>query len=117
MPYVKDQDGVVIGTAKLRVKEFLVTLKDTGYIAGKVITPYGDSEPEEFGARIIGDVSDVIGSPALTNDVFSLPVREEVKSSEVVFYTDSYLPMTLLDVEWVGQFNKRGKRISTGGSK
>jgi hypothetical protein len=46
-----------------------------------------------------------------------MPFRQDTDEAEVEFYTDSHLPLTILDIEWQGQYSKRGQRIGSGGSK
>jgi hypothetical protein len=117
MPSVKDQNGVVMSTAKVTARSFLVTLYDTGEINGIVRSKYGDGPEVSFNARIVGDVENIVGEQALSDGKFTLPFKQDVKDAEVEFYTDSHLPMTIADIEWVGQYNKRGRRIANSGGK
>jgi hypothetical protein len=117
MPSVKDQNGVVIGTAKTRAKTFNVSLDDTGYIAGKVTSKYGPAAIVEFNARIVGDVDNVVGEQPLSSGTFAVPFRQDVNKAEIELYSDSHLPMTLADIEYEGQYTKRGRRIANTGGK
>jgi len=118
MPQIKDQDGVVMATGKLRIKHLIVSLDKSGDINGQLKSKYGDSEVVSYQARIVGDIGNVIGETALSDDKFIMPFRDQTDRADVILFTDKHLPMTMLDIEWVGQFTKRGKRISNGqGSK
>ena len=117
MPVVKDQDGVAIGGAKLRARSFVVALEDTGEINGIVRSKYGDGPEVSFNARLIGDVDNVIGEQPLSSGQFIMPFRQDVKDAEIELYTDSHLPMTLADIEYLGQYTKRGRRIANTGGK
>lgn len=115
VPLVKDQDGVVVGTSKLRVKHFIISLDKTGHIAGQVLSKYGDGAPVEFQGRIIGAPENTVGNPAISDEPFIMPFRDQVGQADFILYTDRHLPMTILDIEWVGQYSKRGRRITNGG--
>lgn len=115
MPLVKDSDGVVMGTAKLRARHFIVSIDQTGYIAGQMLSQYGDGEIVEFEGRVVSDPGNLIGEPALYTGQFVLPFRENVTAADFVLFSDSYKPMTILDIEWVGQYSKRGQRMANGG--
>jgi len=115
MPYVKDSDGVVIGTGNLRVRNFLVSLFNTGHISGQVLSKYSNSGVVEFNGRIVGAIENIIGSQPLVDAEFLMPFRHDVDHAEVVFFSDSHLPATMLDIEWQGQYSKRGRRITGGG--
>ncbi len=117
MPFFKDQDGVVVATANLVVKHFIISLDQTGNINAYKRSKYGDSAVVTFEGRIVGDVNNLVGIAALSDDKFIVPFREETRRADLVIFTERHLPMTLLDIEWVGQYSKSGKRISTGGSQ
>lgn len=115
MPVVKDQDGVAIATGKLRLRALLASLNKTGHIAGQVKSRYGDGPVVQYNGRTVGSVDNIVGVQTLSNSTFTMPFRQNAQLAEVEFFTESHLPMTMLDIEWVGQYSKRGRRISTGG--
>jgi hypothetical protein len=117
MPSVKDQNGVVMESAKTRAKSFNVSIEDTGFIAGKVTSKYGVETHVTFNARIVGDVDNLVGEQPLSDGKFTLPFRQDVKKAEIELYSDSHLPMSLADIEYVGQYTKRGRRIANTGGK
>jgi hypothetical protein len=114
MPFVKDSDNVVVGTGSLRILSFLLSLFNTGEIIGKATSVYGDSEAVRFNGRLVGDINNVVGEQTLSTEQFLMPFRQNSAEAEIEFYTDSHLPMTILDIEWLGQYSKRGKRIGSG---
>lgn len=115
MPLVKDQDGVVVSSGKLKVKNFVISLLRTGYIVAQKITSWGNGPPLAYNGRVVGSIESVVGEVALTDSDFIVPFRERTDRGDIIIYSDSYLPMSILDVDWAGQYQKRGKRISTGG--
>lgn len=117
MPFIKDGDGVVIASAKLIVKNFIITLQQTGEIIGRLLSKHGNGPEVKFQGRIVSDVNNVVGSVALSDDKFYMPFRDSTQRADIELFTDSYLPMTLLDIEWAGQYKKSGRRITTGGSQ
>jgi hypothetical protein len=117
MPSVKDQLGIVMGTAKTVAKSFNISLDDTGYIAGKVTSAYGVDTNVAFNGRVVGAVDNVVGEQPLSNSKFTLPFRQDVNKAEIELYSDSHLPMTLSDIEYVGQYTKRGRRIANTGGR
>lgn len=114
MPRMKDADGVVISDARLQITQFLVSLEETGNIVGQKLTKWGDGAPVEFQGYTVNSPSSLVGQPALDDYLFRMPFKERADRGEIQFYTDSHWPMTLLDIEWSGTINKRGKRIAQG---
>ena len=117
MPAMKDQAGVVIGTSKIRAKSFIVSLDNTGEITGRLLSKYGDGEPITYNARIVGSIDNVIGEQPLSDGYFTMPFRQNVNDAEIELSSDSHLPMGLADIEYVGQYVKRGRRIANQGGK
>lgn len=113
-PRIKDESNVEIANAKLKIKNYIVSLSRTGHIAGKLISKYYDVPPVEFTGRIVGDIENMVGVQVLTDEKFLMPVRELSSRASVEFYTDSEFPLTMLDIEWIGQYWKSGRRIDTG---
>lgn len=111
---VKDRDGNKIGTGKLVIKQFYVHFEDTGYIKAEVTDDYGYSATREFTGRVLGSPSNLVGQPALSDGVFQVPYKKNVDTSQLTLSTDSHLPMSLLELEWVGQWTKKGRRITGG---
>lgn len=115
MPLVKDADGVVVGTGILRAKSLMVQMENTGDLNGRTFSKWVQNETVKFQGRIIGDIGNVVGVPALYTGKFVLPVRSKTDLIEAEFFTESFYPMTMLDIEWDGQYSKRGRRLRTGG--
>ncbi|QIG67217.1 tail tubular protein B [Rhizobium phage RHEph15] len=113
MPQVKDQDGVKVGTGNLVISKFKVSLSKTGEIIGQLLSKFGNGPEVRFNGRFVGDINNVVGEQPLSDDTFTLPFGQKADLAEILLSTSSHLPMTLLDIEWEGQYTKRGKRIST----
>lgn len=115
-PDVKDQDGVRISTGKLKVSKFIVACKETGKMFARIFSKYFDDREVEFTARIVGDPETYVGEAAIIDNNYIVPFRENVDNAELELYSESHLPMTFTDIQWKGQYTKKGQRIATGGS-
>lgn len=114
MPMIKDEDSVKVGTGSLKISRFLVSTGSTGELRGKAFSKYGDGPEVMFSARIIGDVDNVVGQQPIIDHTYTMPFGYNADMAEIEFYSDSHLPMNLLDIEWVGSYNKRGRRVRQG---
>lgn len=115
MPMVKDQDQVKVGTGNLTISRFMISLSSTGEVIGQMLSAYGNGQPVRFNGRLVGDLQNRVGVQPLSNETFTLPFGQKSDLAQIELWTESHLPMTFLDIEWLGQYTKRGKRISTGG--
>jgi hypothetical protein len=116
MPLVKDRDKVVVGTGKLRILKFILSLFNTGEVIGKMRSVYGDGPDVRFNSRTVGAINNIVGEQPLSDEQFIMPFRLDTDDAEVEFYTDSHMPLTILIIEWIGQYSKRGRRVESGGS-
>ena len=114
-PLIKDEDGIVISTGRLKLKHYLLSVEDTGFIEAGVQSKYYTAPNLLFEGRVLNDINNVLGQTALYSGTLHIPFREQADLADLVLETTSHLPMTILDIEWTGQYMKRGKRITIGG--
>lgn len=116
MPMVKDRNNVKLGTGRLTLKRFLVQLKDTGFVKAIISSRFRDVHSKLFSGRIIGDPDNQVGRPAIASTAFGVRVGLDADACELELQSDSHMPWSVSDIEWVGQWTKRGKRIANGSS-
>ena len=113
IPSVKDSSGVKIGTGKLIIKKFLVNYEDSGSMTSTVTSQYADDEVVEYSGRYVSNPLTLVGIPVSQSGTYTVPFRQNGDYAELELSTDDITPLNILDIEWVGQYNKRGKRIAT----
>lgn len=113
-PFVRDRNNVKIGSGTLMIKQFTVHFDDTGYFRAEVTDKYGYSATVEYTGRVLGSPDNIVGESAVSSGSFSIPYKKNADNSQLEISTDSHLPMQLLEMEWSGQWRKKGKRITGG---
>jgi hypothetical protein len=113
-PIVKDQDDVPVSTGTLRIAQYIASVRDTADIQYRVETKYGTYDWQDFSGRIVGSFDNVIGQAVQYTGEIVMPFRHKPEEADIVIKTNGFYPMILEDIDWVGQYNKRGKRVSTG---
>lgn len=113
-PMLKDESGVAIDSAKIKLKSYIASMSNTGHIAGRKMSKYGDYPAVHNIGRYVGGIDNIIGEQPITDFKFKVPIRELSTQAEVELFTDSPFPATILDIEWNGQYWKSGRRINTG---
>ena len=111
--FVRDADNQAITTSQLTIGSMYINFIDAGDFNVDVIADY--SYTARNAGRILGRVSSTIGDFKLTSGSFEVPVRAKTDRSRINIRTDSAYPFTVSDIEWDGQFYKRGKRITRPG--
>jgi hypothetical protein len=113
MPLIRDEAGRVIGTSDLTLGEMFINYEDSGDFCVDVTAEY--SYKTRNPGRVLGEESSTIGEYKLTRGQFPVPVRAATEKSSIEVYSDSPYPFTVVDVEWEGQFYKRGQRVTRPG--
>lgn len=115
-PMVKDADGIKIGSAHLTISKFLVNFEDSGFMRSIKTSDYRDDFIVEYSTIRVGDPAFHIGEPPIKSGTWIIPFRDNADNAELTLSTDSHLPLTITSVEWLGQYTKKGRRI-TGGTR
>jgi len=113
-PFVRDRNNVKVGSGTLMIKQFTVHFDGTGYFEAEVTDKYGYSAIVEYTGRVLGSPDNIVGESAVSAGSFSIPYKKNADDSQLEIRSDSHLPMQLLEMEWSGQWRKKGKRITGG---
>jgi len=113
-PFVRDRDGVKVGSGKLTIKKYVVHFNDTGYFKAVISDDYEYSAEVEYNGRILGSPENLIGNPAVQDGSYSIPYKQNADTSQIEFQSDSHLPFAFTELEWNGQWRKKGRRITGG---
>jgi hypothetical protein len=112
MPFIRDRDGAAIKNANIVVTEFNAYYEESGYINSTLESKYRAVPRSYSNQQIITlndpDDPDNIG---IRSGVFKVPWGERSDWSELTLSTDDVRPMTIIEVEWIGQVLKRGRRL------
>lgn len=113
-PFVRDENNVKVGSGVLTIKQFVVHFADTGYFDALITDDYGYVATVSYNGRVLGSPTNTIGEPAVADGSFRVPYKKNVESSQLEIRSDSHLPMYLTEMEWIGQWKKKGRRITGG---
>lgn len=116
MPFAKDADGVKIGTGVLTVSKFIAQMQHTGDFFVKVFGKFRDDVVLRYSGFRVGNPNTVVGEAPIANLTQTIPFRDSTDNGEIEFYSNSHLPMRFSAIEWVGQYIKKGKRITGQGA-
>lgn len=113
-PQPKDSRGAKIDEAKLTVRKHTIHVQSSGKFFVEVTDTYGYTATTEYSGYTLGSPTAIIGEPAVSDGDFSVKVGKRADKYEIRIYTDSPFPLSVLDISWAGQYNKRGRRIEGG---
>lgn len=111
IPFMKDQEGIKIGTGKLVISKFFFNFKECGTFNAIITSPHTDPVSFEFDNRNLGTPSFILGEQYAGATVVSVPFRHDADIGTIELTTNSHLPLSIMDFEWIGQYNKTGRRV------
>ena len=112
---MRDDSDRPIGTSDLILNEMLINYTNSGDFNVDVTADY--SYTERNSGRVLRQQSATIGEFLLTDGQFPVAIRAANDKSQIQVYSDSPYPFTVSDIEWTGQFYKRGSRTVRSGGR
>lgn len=101
---------VAVQGGKVQVRNYLLAFNDTGAFTVNV-TPTGrDTYVYEQTGRTLGAVSNIIGTPAISDGTFRCPIMANSAEFSLQVESWSHLPMKLQSAEWEYHFTIRSSR-------
>lgn len=110
-PFVRDAEKMPIQAADLKITKWKVSFKDSGAFDAVVESRYKPDVRQEFSARIIGDINNILGQEPIYSASLIVPVRENAEYTELVLECDAHTPLFVTQMDWTGTYIKRGSRI------
>ncbi len=110
--FIKDRNGVPVGTGSLRIQQFYMTFVDTGSLEVFADTKFsGTFQLLDYTGRSVNAQDNLIGSQPIVDDTIPVAFRFKADEADLRVESNSHLPFRLTDIEWRGKFTKRGKRL------
>lgn len=112
MPFIRDRNNRAIKNTKLVVTEFIVYFDESGFMDSKLTSRYRADDTLFSNQEIVTafDPEDPTGIGVRSGE-FIVPWGERSDWSELTVSSSDVRPMTILEVEWVGQVLTRGRRL------
>lgn len=110
MPVLKDQRGLPLSLDRLTVGTMYINFIDTGHFIARVKT-LNRSREYIYDGRRMGSPDNIIGFSPLDTGQFAVPIRNRSSQAKLEIETSSYLPFTMRNLDWRGQYNPRGRRV------
>lgn len=112
-PFVRDENGTVIGSVRTLLTRWEVTVEDTGVIMGDVYHSGTQLSSEKYSAlrwsstELLPGFPETVGSGRII-----IPVRANAQETRTVLRTDGPHDMRILSMEYVIQYNPRRRRAT-----
>ena len=109
----KDTDSGItsLNEGRLQLRQGWFNYSDSGYF--KVVVKLSDKDKYtyEFTSRLLGTLSNVLGSMPFTTGTFKFPIQSLNTNCQISLETDSPLPISLIGAGWLGNYVRRSRLL------
>lgn len=112
-PYARDSNDRAIVNGRLTMTRFLVSVAETGGLEGWLSSRM-NGDPRRvvrFNGRIVNSFQNLVSRQPLVDTAVSIPVGREVRDFRWRILADTWLPLTITAIEWVGQLFLNTRRV------
>lgn len=109
-PYMRDGKDKAILSGRLTVTKFTLAYKDSVGLKWAV-TANGLTNEVEFTGRLLGDLSNIVGTEPVSSGQITLPVGRETRQYSLKVMARDWYPLTVTALEYTGQFFNRVQRF------
>jgi len=110
-PIMKDYKEKVIGIDKLMVSRYYVNYESSGEIKAHIKSKSGYDRTFTLTGRVLGSNDNLIGFAPPSSGQHVVAVMQKADQVTVDLISEDYIPLEIRDIEWVGQFKQRGRRV------
>jgi len=112
--YVREPNAgggeTVIQEGRLLLNHITLSYASTAFFDVVVSPDHGDASTYTHTGRITGEATNILGSIAMNDGEFRVPILAENTGVEISITADSFHPATFTSAEWEGRFSIRSVR-------
>ena len=111
LPQIRDAKDVAQLMDRLQFQSFHLRFQAVGEVVLTISDAHGNQRINNFNNRRINRSYNLPSFVPYEGDIWTVPVRKSAKELTVILETDSYVPMVLEAIEWLGEYKQRGRRV------
>lgn len=108
-PYVKDRAGKAIMTGRLTVTKLTMSFTNSSGVT--VVVDSNTDSSQVSNSYVLGNPAVRVGRVPVSTGQLSIPVGKANVEYESTFKANTWLPMTITGIDWVGQFFNNTQRL------
>lgn len=108
---IRDEGGTVNSPANLRLQKFWLRFVNTGVCNATEQSPFDTYDDQEFSGVISNSLDAITDTAVTTEDDFKVGFKQKADVGTLLIHVKSWLPMTISQVDWVGNYTSRGRRF------
>lgn len=110
-PFYMEGDGVVSTSDRIRVNSFTLAAIETAEVRMSIKSDLYKFDDQIDTGRYMDNMNNRLGTVPITSRDIRFSYRQNADAAEAVFFTDSYLNMTIVGISWEGQFYQSARSM------
>lgn len=110
-PFPRDSKGNAVVNCRMTLGKIDVSLVNSGGMKVSVTTTSGTKVALDSKARVLGFSNNLVGQQPITSYTDSALIGKEIREVSYTITAQTWLPMTVSSIEWVGQYFNNTKRL------
>lgn len=110
-PFREDSEGIAITTDRIRVNRYIVNVVNTERVTMSIHSKYSIREDQTKTFRILNSELNKVGEVNLYTGDFQFSYGQNAEYSDVEFWTEGWLGLTITGISWKGQYHKTSNRL------
>lgn len=111
LPQIRDARDVAQSLDRVQFQTFQLRFQAVGEVKLTISDSHGNTRENTFNNRRINRSYNLPSYVPYEGDNWRVPVRKKARELTVTLETDSYVPMVLEAIEWLGEYIQRGRRV------
>ena len=110
-PFREDDQGIAITTDRIRVNRYVLSVIDTERVTMTTKAKYTTPPDQTKTFRILNSLNNKVGEVNLFTGDFQFSYGQNAEYSDVEFWTEGWLGLTIASISWKGQYHKSSGRL------
>ena len=110
-PFRLDESNIAITTDRIRINRYVLSVVDTERVTMTTLPKYTESTDQTKTFRIVNSLTNKVGEVNLFTGDFQFSYAQNAEHSDVEFWTEGWLGLTIAGISWKGQYFRTSGRL------
>jgi hypothetical protein len=110
-PFRLDESNIAITTDRIRINRYVLSVVDTERVTMTTLPKYTESTDQTKTFRVLNSLTNKIGEVNLFTGDFQFSYGQNAEHSDVEFWTEGWLGLTIAGISWKGQYFRTSGRL------
>jgi len=109
--YITDQGGFINSATKFRIGRWFLHMAASATVWAKIISNHYTFDDQFWSGLSTNDLYSEMNEIGDKDGVFVIAYKQRNDLADLEIYSDTHLPFNFLQLEWMGNYTSRGRRL------